>query len=317
MLVRKENEIIADPTFQAILQGVVEIIEHSRQSIAVYVNQEITMMHWHVGKFVLQQINYEDKAEYGKKIMATLSQQLTWSQFVELITIEQEPKRLFYQQMSIRQRWSSRQLRKYEDAMLYERSLIAAKPEDKQIAQMEDLEPGELTPDMVLRSSYVLDCLGLSGYYSEKDLENAILQQMERFILELGQGFAFMERQKRISVDGIDYYIDLLFYHRTLNRLVAIDLKLGKFKPEYKGQMELYLKYLQRYEQRPNEQSPIGLLLCSEGNSEHVELMMLDEDNIHVAQYLTELPDKQWFIDRLNRSIAIAAEHKNENKLNN
>ena len=353
MLVRKENEIIADPTFQAILQGVVEIIEHSRQSIAVYVNQEITMMHWHVGKFVLQQINYEDKAEYGKKIvatlsqqlterygkgftvsaifrmlkvarlypdehiMATLSQQLTWSQFVELITIEQEPKRLFYQQMSIRQRWSLRQLRKYEDAMLYERSLIAAKPEDKQIAQMEDLEPGELTPDMVLRSSYVLDCLGLSGYYSEKDLENAILQQMERFILELGQGFAFMERQKRISVDGIDYYIDLLFYHRTLNRLVAIDLKLGKFKPEYKGQMELYLKYLQRYEQRPNEQSPIGLLLCSEGNSEHVELMMLDEDNIHVAQYLTELPDKQWFIDRLNRSIAIAAEHKNENKLNN
>ena len=137
MLVRKENEIIADSTFQAILQGVVEIIEHSRQSIAVYVNQEITMMHWHVGKFVLQQINYEDKAEYGKKIVATLSQQLTWSQLVELITIEQEPKRLFYQQMSIRQRWSSRQLRKYEDAMLYERSLIAAKPEDKQIAQME------------------------------------------------------------------------------------------------------------------------------------------------------------------------------------
>ena len=247
-----------------------------------------------------------------EQIMATLSQQLTWSHFIELITIEQDAKRLFYQQMSIEQRWSSRQLSKYEDAMLYERSLIAAKPEDTQIATMKELEPGELTPEMVLRSSYVVDYLGLHGYYSEKDLENAILQQMERFILELGQGFAFMERQKRISVDGTDYYIDLLFYHRTLNRLVAIDLKLGKFRPEYKGQMELYLKYLQKYEQRPYEQSPIGLLLCSEGNSEHVELMMLDEENIHVAQYLTELPDKQWFIDRLNRSIAIAAEHKNE-----
>ncbi len=348
MLAHKENNLISEPAFQEILQGVIKIIEQSRQRVAVYVNQELTMMHWHVGKFVLQKIDYQEKAEYGQKIvatlsqqlterygkgftvsalfrmlkvarvypdeqiMATLSQQLTWSHFIELITIEQDAKRLFYQQMSIEQRWSSRQLSKYEDAMLYERSLIAAKPEDTQIATMKELEPGELTPEMVLRSSYVVDYLGLHGYYSEKDLENAILQQMERFILELGQGFAFMERQKRISVDGTDYYIDLLFYHRTLNRLVAIDLKLGKFKPEYKGQMELYLKYLQKYEQRPYEQSPIGLLLCSEGNSEHVELMMLDEENIHVAQYLTELPDKQWFIDRLNRSIAIAAEHKNE-----
>ena len=122
--------------------------------------------------------------------------------------------------------------------------------------------------------------------------------------------FAFLERQKRISVDAVDYYIDLLFYHRELNRLVAIDLKLGKFKPEYKGQMELYLKYLDRYERKPHEESPIGLLLCSEGNTEQVELMMLDEDNIKVAQYLTELPDKQWFIDKLNRSIRIAQENR-------
>ena len=153
-----------------------------------------------------------------------------------------------------------------------------------------------------------LDFLGLRGYYSEKNLEDAILSQLERFILELGQGFAFLERQKRVSVDAVDYYIDLLFYHRGLNRLVAIDLKLGKFKPEYKGQMELYLKYLQQYEQKPHEESPIGLLLCSEGNTEQVELMMLGEDNIKVAQYLTELPDKEWFIDKLNRSILIAKE---------
>ena len=346
--IAKADSILIDKSLQGILDGVISIIERSRRNVAVYVNQEMTMMYWHVGKFILQEINYQDKSEYGQKIVATLSQQLTerygsgftttalfrmlkvaryypdeqivvtlsqqlsWSHFVEFITIEQDAKRLFYQQMSAQQHWSLRQLRKYEDSMLYERTLIAAKPEDTQIATMSHLEQGELTPDMLLRSTYVVDYLGLHGYYSEKDLENAILQQMERFILELGQGFAFMERQKRISVDGTDYYIDLLFYHRTLNRLVAIDLKLGKFKPEYKGQMELYLKYLQRHEQRPYEQSPIGLLLCSEGNSEHVELMMLDEENIHVAQYLTELPDKQWFIDRLNRSIAIAAEHKNE-----
>ena len=142
-----------------------------------------------------------------------------------------------------------------------------------------------------------------------KELENAIISQLEKFILELGQGFAFLERQKRLSVDSIDYYLDLLFYHRKLNRLVAIDLKLGKFKPENKGQMELYLKYLQKYEMQPNENTPIGLLLCSEGNNEHIELMMLDEDNIRVAQYLTALPDKQWFTDKLNKSIAIAQQN--------
>jgi RecB family endonuclease NucS len=151
--------------------------------------------------------------------------------------------------------------------------------------------------------------LGLSGYFSEKDLEEAILNQLEKFILELGQGFAFVERQKRIPIDSIDYHLDLLFYHRKLNRLVAIDLKLGKFKPKYKGQMELYLNYLQKHEQQPHENSPIGLLLCSEGNTEHIELLMLGEEKIKVAQYLTILPDKQWFIDKLQKSIAIAQQN--------
>lgn len=155
-----------------------------------------------------------------------------------------------------------------------------------------------------------MDFLGLNGYYSEEDLENAITRQLENFIIELGQGFAFMERQKRFTIDGTDYYLDLLFYHRKLKCLVAIDLKLGKFKPQYKGQMELYLKYLQKYEMQPDENEPIGLLLCSEGNTEHIELMMLDENRIKVAQYLTYLPDKQWFIDKLNRSILIAKEYK-------
>ena len=335
-------------TVQQMEQDIVAIIEQTRCKVAAYINQEVTLMYWHIGQYILQQINYQEKAEYGKKIVATLSQllterygrgytqtalfrmlkvarlypdeqilatvsqQLTWSHLVELVTINQDTKRLFYQQMAIQQRWSLRQLRKHEDEMLYERTLIAAQPEEEQIEALYRLEQGELAPELLLKSSYVVDFLGMNGYYSEKDLEDAILQQMEHFILELGQGFAFMERQKRISIDGIDYYIDLLFYHRTLNRLVAIDLKLGKFRPEYKGQMELYLKYLQRYEQNSHENTPIGLLLCSEGNTEHVELMMLDEENIHVAQYLTELPNKQWFIDKLNRSIAIAAEHKLE-----
>jgi hypothetical protein len=157
-------------------------------------------------------------------------------------------------------------------------------------------------PDLVFKNTYVLDFLNLPQFYSENDLENALITGIEKFMLELGNGFAFLERQKRISVDGEDYHLDLLFYHRKLKRLIAIDLKLGKFKPAYKGQMELYLRWLEKYEMQEGEQKPIGLLLCSEGNTEHIELLMLNEPDIKVAQYLTELPDKQWFADMLHKA---------------
>jgi len=237
------------------------------------------------------------------EIVATLSRQLTWSHFIELAEVSDPTKRLFYQQMSILYHWSVRQLRDQEDKMVYERSLIAAKPEDEQVKVLTTVADGDITPDVILKSSYVVDFLGLKRGFSEEELE--------KFIMELGQDFAFLERQKKIPVDSIDYKLDLLFYHRRLHRLLAIDLKLGKFKPEYKGQMELYLKYLKKYEMQPGEEEPIGLLLCSEGNTEHIELLMLDEQNIKVAQYLTVLPEKQWFIDKMNRSIMIAKELQN------
>ena len=326
--------------------GVSDIIDKAKQRVSVYVNKEVNMLNWHVGFYIINELNYETYSAYGTKILATLSQRLTsrygkgytysaitrmmkvarmyndekmfatlsqtltWSHFLELITIENDAKRLFYQQMGIAEHWSVRKLRDKQDEMAYERALIAVKPEDEIVKTLEKMTPIHTEPDVVLRSSYVLDFLGLSGYYSEEELEDAIAKQLEAFILELGQGFAFLERQKRFTIDGTDYYLDLLFYHRRLHCLVAIDLKLGKFKPQYKGQMELYLNYLQKYDKQPNENNPIGLLLCSEGNTEHIELLMLNEDNIKVAQYTTYLPDKQWFIDKLNRSIEIAKENK-------
>jgi hypothetical protein len=159
--------------------------------------------------------------------------------------------------------------------------------------------------------------LGLSDIFSEKDLESAIVSQMQDFICEMGTDFAFLGRQKRITVDAVDYYIDLLFYHRSLRRLVAIDLKLGKFKPEYEGQMRLYLRYLDKNDRKDGEESPIGLILCSEGNTEHIEYLMLDENSpIKVAQYYTQLPDKQLLAEKLQRAIAIAKEHIVEQKTN-
>lgn len=328
--------------------GVTEIIDNSKKQVAVYVNAHSSMTFWNVGKYIIEDLNYQTYSAYGQKILATLSQRLmarygkgftysaltrmmkvariyndpemfatlsqtlTWSHFLELITIEDDTKRLFYQQMGIAEHWSVKQLRNKQDEMAYERSLLAVKPDDMMVKTLENISPHHMEPDVVLKSSYVLYFLGLSGYYSEEDLENAIAKQLESFILELGQGFAFLERQKRFTIDGTDYYLDLLFYHRRLKCLVAIDLKLGKFKPQYKGQMELYLKYLEKYEMQPDENKPVGLLLCSEGNTEHIELLMLDEDNIKVGQYLTCLPDKQWFIDKLNRSILIAKEFKTQ-----
>ncbi len=164
--------------------------------------------------------------------------------------------------------------------------------------------PQHVGVSVVVRA-YILNFLNLPANYSEKELEDALIENLEKFILELGNGFAFVERQKRIPVDTIDYHLDLLFYHRKLRRLVAIDLKLGKFKPAYKAQMELYLKWLKKFEMQPGEETPVGLLLCSEGNTEHIEFLMLDEKDIKVAQYLTELPDKKWFSDKLRRSMEL------------
>ena len=317
------NEIIDSQTIErvsdSLYRGVAEIIDDAKHVVVVYVNKHANLMFWHIGHFINEDLGYRKYSAYGDKIIATLSQRLTnhygkgytysavtrmmkvariyhdeemfatlsqtltWSHFLELISIEDGTKRLFYQQMGIAEHWSVRQLRDKQDQMVYERSVLAVKPEDDIVKTLEKVSPTHMEPDAVLRNSYVLDFLGLSGYYSEEDLEAAIAKQLEAFILELGQGFAFLERQKRFSIDGTDYYLDMLFYHRKLKCLVAIDLKLGKFKPQYKGQMELYLKYLQKHDMQPDENPPIGLLLCSEGNTEHIELMMLNEDRIKVA----------------------------------
>jgi predicted nuclease of restriction endonuclease-like (RecB) superfamily len=190
---------------------------------------------------------------------------------------------------------------------LYERTAISKKPEltiQKDIELLKNEQ--KLNPDLVFRDPYFLDFLGLSDMYSEKDLETSIIAELQRFIIELGSDFAFMARQKRITIDNRDYYIDLLFYHRRLKCLVAIDLKIGEFEAGYKGQMELYLRYLEKYEQVEGENTPIGLILCSGKNEEHVELMQLDKSNIKVADYLTELPSQNVLQEKLHKAIEIA-----------
>lgn len=193
------------------------------------------------------------------------------------------------------------------DSMLYERTAISKKPDRVIRQELNKLnETDILSPDLVFRDPYILNFLGLRDVYSEKNLEDAILRELEKFILELGQGFTFIERQKRMIIDNEDFNLDLLFFHRKLKRMIAIDLKLGKFKASYKGKMELYLRYLEKYEKQPSEKSPLGLILCAEGNKEQIELLQLDKSGIKVAEYLTELPDKKLLQQKLHKAIEVS-----------
>ena len=218
--------------------------------------------------------------------------------------LKDEIKRDFYIEMSRIEKWNTRTLGEKIDSMLFERTAISKKPDDLIREELKSLrENSELTPDLVFRDPYFLNFLGLEDRFSEKTLEDAILREIEKFILELGQGFTFVERQKRMLIDGNHYKVDLLFYHRKLKRLVVIDLKLGSFKAEYKGKMELYLNYLEQNESLQGEESPIGLILCAEGSREQIELMQLQKSGVRVAEYMTELPPKELLKEKLHKVI--------------
>ena len=241
--------------------------------------------------------------------MATLSQQLSWSHFVVLLPIEDETKREFYAVMCSNENWSVRTLRERRKSMLFERTAISKKPAEtikNDLAVLQSVN--KMSPDLFYRDPYILDFLGLKDTYSEKDLENAILAEIEHFILEMGSDFAFLARQKHFILDGKDYYIDLLFYHRTLRRLVAIELKLGEFEPEYKGQVELYLRWLSKYEKAEGEEEPIALILCAEKSQQTIELLELDKGNIRIGQYLTKMPPKDVLEQKLIQAIENAKE---------
>jgi predicted nuclease of restriction endonuclease-like (RecB) superfamily len=296
-------------TPKVLLKDLRELIETARQDVARQVNSALVLLYWRIGKRIRQDILKEERAEYGEEIVptvsaqfvprfgegfskrnlfrmirfaevfpdeqivSTLSRQLGWSHFVEIIPLEDDLKGDFYSEMCRIERWSVRTLRQKIGGMLFERTALSKKPDGLIRYELDKLRTEDkLTPDLVFRDPYFLDFLGLKDRYLEKDVEDAIMREMENFILELGVGFTFVARQKRIQVDNDDYYLDLLFYHRGLKRLVAIDLKLGDFKPADKGQMELYLRWLAKYEQKPEEETPIGLILCAGKKRETVEL---------------------------------------------
>lgn len=242
-----------------------------------------------------------------EQIVSQVATQLTWSHFIEVLPIKDEIAREFYITLAASERWGRDRLRKEIDGMLFERTAIATKPDELIKKELSTLRNDDvMSPDLVFKSPYFLEFTGLKGMYSEKSLEDCLLAHLEQFIIELGNGFTFVARQKRMIIDGEDFYLDLLFYHRRLHRLIAVDLKKGHFKAQYKGQMELYLRWLEQNEMEPGEESPLGLLLCTEGGEEQIELLQLDKAGIKVAQYLTELPPRQVLIHQIQKSLEAA-----------
>ena len=324
-----------------------QIIDQARGHVAATANYELTMMNWNIGNRINRDVLNNERAEYGQqivsqvatklqeeygtngfeprsirrmmqfarlmpdsKIVSQLATKLSWSHFIEVLPLKEPLQREFYLTMAATERWGRNKLRDKIDGMLFERTAISTKPEELIKSELATLrDDNVMSPDLVFKSPYFLEFTGLKGMYSEKSLEDCLVAHLEEFILELGVGFSFIERQKRMIIDGEDFYLDLLFYHRKLHRLIAIDLKLGSFKAQYKGQMELYLRWLEKYEMQPGEESPLGLLLCTEGSSEQIELLQLDQSGIRVAQYLTELPAKEILMQQLQKSLAAAKEN--------
>ncbi|WP_332397866.1 PDDEXK nuclease domain-containing protein [Vibrio metschnikovii] len=329
-------------------QEVAALIRTAKQRAAAAINNQITLLYWQVGNRIRQEVLGGGRADYGKQVIATLaieltaqygkgwskrnlaqmvkfaevftdahivqtlSAQLSWSHFVILCAIDDPLKRDFYTSMAMQERWSTRTLDERIGALLFERTAISKKPDDTIVAELTELRvSGQYNKNLLLKDPYILDFLELNDRYLEKDLEDAILRDIEQFLLELGAGFTFIARQKRIQIDNDDFYIDLLFYNRKLKRLVAIDLKLEKFKHSHKSQMELYLSWLKKYETEEGENPPLGIILCSSKKQEQIELLEMEGSDIHVAEYLTRLMDVELLEQKLQHSIANAKQRLN------
>lgn len=266
--------------------------------MAASVNSSLTLMNWQIGRLIELDVLRKERAAYGHEIVASLAQQLSWTHTKALLPVRTDDARKFYIDQAIAARLSVRALRELIGRQGFERREIAN-------AQTPG---GSAVPTDSFRDPYLLDFLGLRDTYDEHDLEEAIIRDLQEFLLEVGNGWAFVARQKRMTVDNDDFYLDLLFFSRPLRRLIAVELKVGAFKPAYEGQMKFYLKWLDRYERRDGEEAPIGLILCTEASREQVELLEMYKDGIVVAEYWIALPPKAELAARIQAIYRAAAE---------
>lgn len=322
---------------QNLYTAIAEVIQEARKQVKQAVNQQMVQAYWHIGRLIVEQEQQgQERAEYGKQqlgqlskrlqndfgkgfdvtnlrnmrrfylafpIRETVSLELSWSHYNVLARIERPAAREWYLREAVQQNWSVRALERQIGVLYYER-LLASK-EKSPVEQEAQAHTSQLTesPKDYLRDPYILDFLNLQDKtYQESDLEQAIISNLQQFLLELGKGFAFVERQQRIRTDDGDYFIDLVFYNFHLKCFLLIDLKMHKLTHQDVGQMDMYVRMYEEQKRRADDNPTIGLILCSERNHTVAKYSVLNESKqLFASKYITELPSEEELQKELER----------------
>lgn len=328
-------------TNKKIIEDIKEVIVSSRQKVAYEVNNTMLLAYWNVGKIIVEnEQNGNIKAEYGKQVMKelskelrkilgsgfsvsnlqyirrfyltykkqqTLSVKLSWSHYCELLSIENEDERNFYEKECINSKWSVRELKRQIDTSLFERLLLSEGKNNKEKVYALSKEGQTLTtPEDILKEPYVFEFLDIKEPKPilEKYLEKKLIKHMEEFLLELGKGFMFVGTQQRITLGNTHYYVDMVFYNKILKCYVLIDLKIGKMKPEYAGQMNMYLNYYDSEINDEYDNKPIGIILCKGKKEIDMEYALGGlSNNIFASTYTYYIPNKEQLISEVEKVL--------------
>lgn len=331
--------------FESIYVEVRNIIECTRDNVYKSINFNMVLAYWNIGKIIVEEEQKgSNRAEYGTFLIKTLSERLTcefgkgftqsnlrymrqfyiafpirhalrdelsWTHYRLLLKVEKEDARSFYLIETAKNRWSTRELERQINSLLYERLALSKDPDEiKKLSTQGNLIK---TSKDLIKDPYVLEFLGIKQQqnFFEKDLEDLLISRLQEFLLELGAGFAFVERQKRITVDGDHYYIDLVFYNYILKCFVLIDLKLGKLIHQDIGQIDFYVRYFEKEEKQPGDNPTIGLILCSNKNEAMVKYTLLNESKtLFASKYKLYLPSEEELKKELTRERELIEQEK-------
>jgi predicted nuclease of restriction endonuclease-like (RecB) superfamily len=331
----EHQEIAASTSVLApLVQEIKTILDTARSNVARQVNSELLNTYWNIGRSICEyEQSVPDRADYGKQTLKELSRELTkefgkgfsrsnlqnmrafylnyencqtvsgklsWSHYCELLTISDADKRSFYEKESINAGWSVRELKRQIDSSLFERLLLSRGDANKEQVLALALKGNEISqPADIIRDPYVFEFLGLpeDKPVMESDLEEALVRQIEKFLLELGRGFMFVGTQQRITIDNEHYYADMVFYNKILRAYVIIELKSRKLMPSAVGQLNMYLNYYAAEVNDPDDNPPIGIILCTDKNDVGAEYALGGlSNNIFASRYVLYMPDKEQLI---------------------
>ena len=327
---------IATSNVDTLYSTIRQVLQQARQNIARTVNNTIVRAYWQVGRHIVEyEQGGETRAKYGEGIIKGLSQklvaefgngftatnlklmrqfyiafqnghalrdELSWTHYRSLLKVQNTEARLWYLNECIHENWSTRQLDRQINTLFYER-MLASRDKNTVRQEIQHTEPKPLEPREIIRDPYILDFLGIpqGEHFLETDLEEMLITKLQHFLLELGKGYSFVARQKRISFDDKHFYIDLVFYNYLARCFVLIDLKTDELTHQDIGQMQMYVNYYTRELMNPGDNPPIGIVLCADKNDAVVRYTLPENENqIFAAKYMTYLPTKEEITKMLN-----------------